>query len=363
MSGPGTSRHRSRSGLRALTVAVAAAGLCLGMVPTVASATAPQVLFVASITDCTVSGAAPANKTIKVTWKDSDGSLKHVQTVKSSATGFFQTTCDDSEQVERGDVFTAKIGSSPPRSFTVPALGFHIDRVADTITGKGPALTDLTMAFDGVPTTLTTTTLGDGTFDYDAHGKVDIIGAGRVTVSFKAGQGDIVQRSLQAPYLAAYRGSADIYMLGRPGSVVEVQLFNGSTNLADVDCTVGPTGGCWLTFTDADGHPVRAQTGMRVVSTDIASDADFVIPNVTVTGTPSSDVISGTCLTGNPGAYYVTAWRAAGSGSVSRSGTTNAQGKFSTDVTARFDLRSGDKILEECGLATGDWIERRITVP
>lgn len=362
MSVFGPTSHGTRSAFRVLAAALGAALLGAGALPLTASA-APSIVFGASLTDCVVYGAGPALKTIKVTWKDADGTLKHVQTVKSDSKGRFHTTCDRWEQVERGDVFSAKIGTNPARTFTVPGLGLRIDRADDIVSGKGPASTDLSISLHGIGNPITTTTAPDGTYSVDTTSTVDIVGSSVVTVWFTTPNGDYVERAMQTPYLAVYRGRATVFMQGRPGSTVDVQLYDGPTKLANVDCTLDQTGTCWLQFTDGDGHPVKVRVGDRIVSTDIAADADFIIPAITVSANAGTDVVAGTCDPAGSSLYYVTAWRPVGSAEITRTGMTNGSGKYSVDLTARYDLRAGDKVLQQCATDAGDWIERQITVP
>lgn len=358
MSAHGTSSPRSAVQRRIVWVAAIVGALCLGVLPAATSAAGPIARFTANYNDCSVYGVAAPNRTIKVTWKDSDGSLKHVQTVTSKANGTFRTTCDDDELVERGDTFTAKIGTTS-RSFTVPRLGFWIDRDSDQIQGKTLSSTTVRVAW---PTGVAeVNTESDGSFSYDASGDTDLIGSDWVKVSFESTAGDLVLRWLQVPFVTVFRGRAGIFLRGRPGATIEAQLLDGSTTRAEVDCRVGTSGGCSLSFIDEDGHLVPARAGDRVVSTDIG--ADFIIPEVTVKGAIGTDVISGTCLAGTSSPFYVEAYRPSGPGFASRSGTTTASGTFSRDITSSMDLRSGDKIYAECQLPSGDWVARFITVP
>lgn len=354
MSAPGS--HR-----RGWIGALVGASLALTMTPGIVSAATPWVRFGADYNGCSVYGVGPRSTLIKVTWKDSNGSLKHVQVVKSKTNGAFQTTCDYDEQVERGDVFTAKVGTRT-RSFTVPALKIGIDRVTDVVSGRGPANTTLTI---GLPDsdTMEVLTTGDGSYDQDVTSVHDIIGYDLVSVSYATGDGDVVYRALRAPFVMVYRDRADVRMGGRPGRLMTVELYDPTVLKSDVDCAVGPTGGCWLQFTDEDGHMVRTRAGDRVTAPSIASDLDFIVPAVTTKGVPSTDVLSGTCLAGQSSPYYVEAYRPSGGASVSRSGVTSAMGTYRKDVTSSYDLRSGDKLFSECMLPSGDWVAKLITVP
>lgn len=353
--------HPAGSRRRVWLGAMLSAGLVLTVLPAATSAAPPLVRFRADYNDCVVSGIGPASTTIKITWKDRDGSLKHVQTVKSKASGSFKTTCDYDEQVERGDLFIARIGSKS-RTFTVPRLGYRIDRVEDRIWGKAPDATAVRVI---VPGFSYDPTVSGGEFTVDTSGDVDLLGSAWVTVFYETPAGDIVQREQQVPYLSIPRGRADVFMVGNPGRLTEVELWDASMVAlqSSVHCALGPTGECWLRFTDEDGHLVHTQTGDRVRATSIGSDADWAIPPVTVSGIVSTDVLKGTCLAGSSSPYWVEAYRASGSGYVSRSGMTSAAGTFSKDVTSNYDLRSGDKVYLGCRLWTGDWVSRFITVP
>ena len=221
MSVFGPASHRSRSGFRVLTAALGVSLLGAGLLPMAASAAA-TFHFAARLTDCAVYGVGPASKAIKVTWKDADGTLKHVQTVTSDARGNFRTTCDRWEQVERGDVFSAKVGSNPARTFTVPGLSVRVDRAEDTVSGKGPASTDLNIEVSGITDPVTTSTAGDGTYNVDTTSAFDITGSNTLTVWFLTPGGDYVDRSLQTPYRVAYRGRSSVVMQRRPGTTVDV---------------------------------------------------------------------------------------------------------------------------------------------
>ncbi|MFN8622978.1 MAG: hypothetical protein U0869_19745 [Chloroflexota bacterium] len=356
----GVPKQRS-SRLGAMAAIMGGAALAIGMLPGTASAAAPLVQFDANYNDCAIYGIGPRLTTIKVSWKDADGTFKHVQTVKSKANGMWQTTCDPDESVEKGDVFLARIGTKS-RQFVVPPLNVRIDRVTDTISGKAPADTQLKI---DLPTkgSKDATSDGGGAYSYNASlAGEDLIGSQWITTSFTTASGDVVERSLQVPYVLAYRGRALIKMVGRPGSIMQVDLQRAASTIGSVRCALGPTGTCWLSFTDDDGHTVKVQAD-DVIAIQGISDGSFVVRNITVSGVPTTDVISGSCDTNRATPWYLEAYRPVGAGFVSRAGTTTTAGTFSRDVTSKYDLRSGDKVFAECQSPAGDWIARFITVP
>ena len=102
--------------------------------------------FDVAINSACVAGVASDKVSVKVTWRDNDGSLKARGTTKSNGSGRFRY-CSPDHGIEAGDVLTGKVGTVS-RSLTVPRLSVRADRVLDRVTGRAPAGARVTVGIE-----------------------------------------------------------------------------------------------------------------------------------------------------------------------------------------------------------------------
>ena len=356
--------------IRAIGSALALGALLLALLPTAASASSFNPQVGANIGNCSVYGwNAGSKKSVVLTWKDSDGNLKNKQTVKSDSSGNFDGNCDYSERIEFGDTIQVTIGSGT-RTLTIPKLTIAVDRVSNTVSGKGPAgdsvdvtgcerdmgCNDYTALTDGTT----------GAYSHDFSSDVDITGAGYGYVDWLSPQGDDVENSADAQSIQIWEG--------RPGSSLSFEASGAAGQqftLHLLDGSLAPIGSSAVSFdqwgsyqndiVDADGVRVRAHAGDTVDASGLASDAYFVLPAISVSGNVKTDKVSGTCLPNLPFSFEAYAFDY--SRETSFDGTTNGSGSFSMKIAPQMKLKHGDHIDIYCTLSTGDQVAKHITVP
>jgi len=383
----------SASPLRLLMVpsiaVIAALVLVMAMAPTQASA-AKALSLEAWLGHSCVAGHGPNSAKVVVTWKDKEGQVKQKATVRANSIGDWQVCGDGSQRVRKDDTISSKVGTRS-RTVTVPAMRVVVDRDTNVVRGKGPKSTSIVVqvcewqtfkrgscAYDNF------TTAPDGTYDVDFDGpvdfgSVDIKGRDHVMV-FTVGQKDQFGRDLIAPHVEVIRGKARFSGTSTPSARLTVQLWDAAdptgtqkdtwTGRADRDFwwvwsefygDYVRTGGNFKgRFANAEADLIRVRTGDRVVAPKIGSDADFLVPAVTVAVNKHTDVVSGSCVTKSP--FQIYAQNQSGSKWVTRKGTTATNGGFSRDLTKGLDLKRGHSVWASCGLPSGDVVARRTVV-
>jgi hypothetical protein len=346
-----------------------------GLLPITAAAPVSAALginIVAYYGDCGFGGnSAGANKTIKLVWKDSSGSLKSTQTVKSKANGTWASRCEALERVEIGDTIKATIGTSS-HLVTAPRLTASVDRAANTVNGFGP-VNSTTLQVDVYSygggftitnhSTLTPSSGGTGAWSTDFTGQLDILGWDDVFVSWDNGIGDVFIRYESVPGMRVWLGRSSVSVTGNPGANVQVDLTtSGSVPRSTVSGSLNFYGYLDTEFLDGDANGVKPAVG-DLVTADFATDAHFAIPNIHATATVTTDRVAGQCK--QNGGYLVRVLTPDGSKRQVRTGKASPTGAFTANfaTSPAFDIKSGSKIDLYCGLATGDVVARRSTVP
>ncbi len=351
-----------------LWTAVIICGLLAALLPATAVA-APKVTVQLCIGCYSLSGQGPANTNIAVLWKSSAGDVRQKVTVKSNAGGHWSTPdlIYDFE-VTPGDTVKATIGTWT-RTFTVPRLSLRLDRPSGVASGRGPANTSLDLYLgttgDCYDAAVTTDALGAFSHDFGADGAV-VDGRSGASVRWRNASGDSVSMDVSAPRIGFYRGMSGVWGWASPGMHIDVELLD--TSMApngEARLTPDRDGYAWTDFLDADGMTVSPATGDHVQARLTGAPdpfADIVVPAVSITGVARTDVVTGTCV------VAADFWAEASAPNWSRdfwwSSHLGAGKSFSRDITAKMDLRSGDRLYLSCTLPTaGDWVDRIALVP
>ena len=354
--------------IRAIGGALALSALLLTLLPSAASAASFNPKLGVNIGNCSVYGwDAGSKKTVVLTWKDSDGNLKNKQTVKSDSSGNFDSNCDYTENIEFGDTFQVAIGTSS-RTLTIPKLTIVVDRVSDSVSGKGPAsdAVDITACGDSGCYSATEPTNGAGAYAHNFSGDTNITGTGYGWVDWYSAQGDYVENNADAQQLQIWEGrtgsSLSYWVSGAPGQQFTVHLLNGSlTEIGSSVAFLDQWGTYRNDILDADGARVFAHAGDTVDATGLASDAHFVLPAISVAGNVKTNKVSGTCLPNSP--YSFEAYATDYSRDANFNGTTTGAGSFSVKITSQMKLKHGDHVDVYCTMSTGDQVAKHITVP
>jgi hypothetical protein len=339
----------------------------LGLAPASARAGGPTTIYV-YIGGCGVNGAGIPSTSYTITLRNAENELKGRATVMSNGSGFWYTPCFN-ESVEVHD--TIKVTGPDVRTMTVPRLTAVADRVADTISGKGPANSSLSVTAIhtlllgnqwGTSKTKTAATGASGDYSI-SFATFDPRGADYYYVLWTSAHNDNVFYTGSFPYLQVWRNQTRTTGAAPSGALVSATLRDsGNVQRGTArDVVQVPTGYFYTSFRNASLDPVYVHASDKV-SSSIASDAHFTVPAVTLSGNPATNVISGTCLANRP--FLVSAYDPTYSRpdySTIAYGTTNGAGGYSVDVTANepsFNLTAGDKIEVDCAFASGDAVGR-----
>ena len=309
------------------------------------AAAGPATTIEVTYGSCQVQGKTGANKVVKLVWKDREGDLKSTQSVTAKATGRWVSRCDNyTSGIARGDTIKATVGAAS-RTFTVPRLTVDANRVTDVIDGVGPADASLHVfvghyegfAYQGRTDRVVGTDSG-GLYSVAMGAFVDILGDDFVGATW-TDAGDSVTRSYWAPAVQVYRNDSGVRVWARPGTDVSVSLSGSdSATFSSRTAIDGFAGG---SFTDGHGDGVYVHAGDSITS-NIASDATFTVPALSISAAVSTDVVSGTCaLPHAPWLFYVS--RPSGNTTFHYYGTGDGTGHFHRDMTADLDVKSDDK--------------------
>jgi hypothetical protein len=258
------------------------------------------------------------------------------------------------------------------RTMTVPAFSMRNDRATDVVSGAAPAGRTVNVGVDryatgtygdgAAPYERTVTATASGTYSVDVTADGGFRGGDALSAWVTTAAGDSLFTGAPAEHVRVQRGSSRVDGWLSPGDPVELVLRNATGGIRGRARLVGlPDNPSWGRFMTANGATVVARAGDKVVG-DLAPDATFTIPDMTIVADSTTDVVTLTCP-GMPGqGAIVIARRADFSASVTRVGVTNASGVRSYDVTASVDLEAGDVLEGTCRLDSGDEIHVRAVV-
>jgi hypothetical protein len=353
MTQPAPSRAWRRAGSASLAVLLLAA-----LAPLSAAAAGPPP-FIGRIGDCQVNGNGPLSQSVAFTWRAANGRLKSRQTVMTDPGGEWQSRCEPEERVESGDRLSRTI-SGVTKKLTVPTLTVKVDRITDVVSGRAPAGSALHIEIFGrLGNAFHDLTVGgSGTYSQDFTVDQPIFGSDDITVEWQNAAGSRIDVETQAPHVVVYRGESQFQVVTSAGKAVTVQLLDGATVVGTGTAT-GPTFSG--DFLDAHREPVVVKAGDTVKAPLVASDADFVVPAVTLAVNTATDVLSGTCLP--DGQYLMHVNRRNNDVSDEFGGIADGAGHVSVGFTGFIDIKSGDKARLECHTPAGDIVVRRLTVP
>jgi hypothetical protein len=369
---------RWRSLLSCIAAGVSAIVIVVGTATPVAAAN--KTTLDVFLGDCLIAGhGAPANTSLTVQWRGSDGRLKSVQQVVSNARGDWTTGCDDDEIVDISDVITTSIGLYQ-RTFVIPGLTIGVDRVTNIVSGLGPPDQDLEIiAWTnnggwGPPTEharIVHTSASNGAWSADFSSgatPVDIKGLDGVAVVFQEKLQGTFTRSIDAQGVRVWLDEPWVHLAGNPGDEVVVRVTApGPEVVARLTGSVGFGGFFSGNFTTADGGSVRPIAGMTI-SSPTYPNIHLTMPNITINLKTSTDTATAHCGLAGTGVEIV-AHNPTYSKSSTRYGNTGASDSFVAHFGTvaqggtKFPLRSGTKINVDCRLKSGDVVTLVATVP
>ncbi len=363
------SRSR-RGGLAAIVAAL----VLVALIPSQAAAATRPITFDLVLGYSCFWGRASDNATVNYTLRDSSGVLVIGGQTTSDESGYWSADCPtDGRSIRPGDRLRAADGNSV-RKFVIPELTLILNRVTNVIRGRAPAGTQVEVEYlypsipvpDIVSTTKTINVGSDGVWSF--RPKRDIIGGHGASLFWGSAAGHTIYLDAAAPMVVVTIGRATFSGIGRVLSQATVTLRDGLTSA--VKGTGGTTvdgRGQFAGVLRSAGVRVPVQAGDRIIS-NVARDADFIVPDIEATGDPAAETVSGRCHdTGDyAGHAQVQVYR----NGFQRGWTTfntEPDGVFMVDVTDAFPnssvIKHGDQLLVRCRQVTGDYVQKWFAVP
>jgi hypothetical protein len=369
-----TSRTR-RLGLCGLATA---ALLAVIMPATTLAATRPTRFDLTMRTNC-IGGDASDNASVHLVWKSAAGTTKLNTTVTAASYGRWDACAAASKVLKPTDTIKATVGSTT-RKFVVPNLTIVVDRAHDVLRGKGPQGSTLALSyhagiFADYFKVAETTVDANGNWAYTGdpeEGDISLVGGIDADALWVSPKTDTVYVSGMAPFVRVRLGESAFSGEANPGQSVKVTLRDGVTDAFKArGKAIGTepgqiTGGRRYSseFRDDQGNPVAISVGDHLVAPSIASDADWIVPNIEGTASAETDVVSGRCFGSEQNETAIV--------DVYRSGDRRGRalinlgtdGTFERDMNEHeglwydpVNIKTGDQVVIECLMSTGDWVE------
>lgn len=350
---------------RRLLLAVALGAIAIGSLPGGVAAASLPITFsftLRSLGDC-IAVITSANSSTDVTLRDSAGHIKAQGTVAADGVFF---CLDSSTWVVSGDKLKASDGTYT-RTFIVPNLSIEADRVNNRYMGTGPVGRSVVV---GYPQSL----LGDvgesrgvrvnpdGTWSLNPHH--DLIWTMDGSLSWKSPNGDRLTAYGNVPYISLTIGKSTFYGRSASSDAFAASIQDGRLGYDSVASDV--QGSFSGRFRDSGGHGVKVSPGDHLTAPGLASDADWVVPNIDAMANAANDKVHGTCedagaLSGIVRVDVVRSGQRRGSALID----ADENGTFSVDFGGKAypnftptNIKSGDTIVIGCMIATGDWVSK-----
>jgi hypothetical protein len=283
--------------------------------------------------------------------------------------------CSDDATLRAGDTIKVR-DELGVRTLTMPLVTLVVNRVTDVLRGRGPANSDGYVYWHAG---LYADFYHSQEISSDAEGRwsfapeeEDIIGGINAEAEWTSPKGDRYFIYGVAPYVQVTLGRAGVSGGASPGQSVLFKLRDPSTaTLKGTAEVVGDEYGSLLgQFESSQGQPTPVLAGNRVLS-KVASDLDWIVPNVELTANVASDLVSGRCASTdiNPLFVEVSVYRTGVQRGFALDGI-EPDGTFAIDFDQPPDMffdpaniKHGDRIEARCVYDTGDIVRLVTRVP
>jgi hypothetical protein len=356
--------------LRRRTMILAAALLAVTAAPASVGAADP-LYFNVTMHLCFVSGHAIGGP-VTVSVLSPDGVSKGTESgITPDVDGNWRTRQCFADGIEAGDRISARFGSTS-RTFVVPPLNATANRVSNVVRGNGPPNSTVKVTISrcevvnvfctaGAPSTLPTDASGRFSRTFAAE---DPSGGDGVAAVWTSPLLDTVTQALTFPFVTVSLGRSAIYGYGKPDGFVTTTLMSAAGAIRGKARGIGDHRyGSFSGFFTAPNASVVYVRARDKVSSTVASDASFRVPQATVSGVSATGIISGRCLPSRTVLVYAfdpTYTRTPYN--VLTTVTAGADGRFSWDSsTSPFVLTVGDRVEMTCATPAGDGISRQAT--
>lgn len=338
------------------------------VIPTASLAAAPAAPAGPAITsdirvtigDCLVQGQTQAGTTLRITHRTSGGTVKGKAQVTANLDGDWARTCPG-PKVAIGDRIELRLVGDPAiiKQLTIPVFTVITDRVNDRIRGIARGVTEVGVGL-GIcdPAHRECAKAGSAVLSVDPETHAfswalpqAVNGLGTIRLMWDNGV-DGVFLVQDFAHVEVQIGSARVQVTGRKPGVIESLSLRRTTPVA----TVSRRTGAQATFSATlkrDGKPLKVRAGDKITST-IASDASFTVPQMTVQA--SSSGATGTCFKNRP--YSIVYLGADGSDQGATAGTTDSQGHWTTADP----ISAGWSVNVYCANVAGDIVRTSVVV-
>ena len=253
-------------------------------------------------------------------------------------------------------------GGGADRTVTIPNLSMNANRVSDVVSGHWIAGTGLVVCANhytsfnlSTSVCLGATSSGTGAYSVDFTSDINVHGYDTVSATYTSGSDNFyVQTTF--PYMLVTRANAYVEGALNRGQVATLTLKTGTGTVRGSARVQGDAGNYFDGYFFASSGNVVLPRPADKVTGSFASDATITIPDITVTGVASTNVVSGSCMANRP--YMLFARKADYSDYAYRYGTTDGSGHISLDLTADINLAKYDPLQFTCMYVNGDRIER-----
>jgi hypothetical protein len=355
-------------------VVVVAATMMVALMPSAASAATREIRFDVLLGHSYLYGSASDSTTLQLRWKDAAGHLKAEADVPVSAYGSWSFYASAGITAAVGDRLIATDGVTT-RKFVVPELTAVANRVKNVFKGTGPigSYVRLECTYPGEPVpdiacdARRLAVNDEGHWFYRPGWNIE--GGDGIQLSWKSPHGDRVGFGAQAPYLVVTLGSARVSGEARHNSAPSVQLRDAVSGnlLGSWSSTIGLDQRFAGRLRDGAGALVVVAPG-QYVSSSIASDAAFTVPEIDAIADVASDTVSGRCSDTGRAEHKV--WIRILRNGIRRGFAatgTDAAGYFSEDMSQAFPdesvIKHGDDVLVSCVQKNRDFVQKWFAVP
>jgi hypothetical protein len=357
------------------TVALLAAALGTSALPAAAAVERPTTIYIELGQGC-IGGYATDGAAVTVTrYRASPYTYWRAIVYANNDDGRWDA-CPGEPQA--GDELYAAVGSDVHK-LVVPRLTLFMDRVGDVIEGRAPART--TVHVDS-PVSADVHVNRHGKWSYHTDG-YDILGGELGQMHWTSAGGDVVRTRGYSAQLIVTVGSAKFFGFAGHQQQFVATLSRDLTNTGSFTAIASGKATAYAMdfqkfFRDANGNKVKVKAGDMVSALGLASDAEWVVPQIEAAGNGSTEIVTGRCHdTGTSlGWYRITVINPSnGQARGSVSGWTASDGTFSVDFTdpsaspgvvtssGPVDVMSNDQLQVWCGQNSGDFAIATFKVP
>ena len=345
---------------RTLAVAMVVAALGIASLPGFALAGSAPITFDLQIGFRCIQGQTTPGSNVQLVWKDSAGNRKSRVSVTASSGGTWTHCNAHGNVLEIGDSIRINDGTNS-RTFVVPELTITINRVTDGIKGRAPAnqyvrlFCGYTNGFEPCGDTWRILVSSEGKWSF--RNGWDFVGWQSMAMRWRSPENDLVWAGgIHGPYVDATIGSAIVRGATRADGMATVVLHRAGSVVGTAVTRADPNGDFITKFRNNQGNTVKVRVGDRITS-DVAADEDWIVPNVTAHANAGSDLVTGTCPENS---MFVRA-------TVIRNGYPDGDfdwpeedGSFELDLSYP-NIQAGESVRVSCYmLPLGDWAGRAI---